>query len=232
MRSSIGVGLIGTGFIGKVHLEALSRIGNVRVAAVTDTNKKSAEESAALFGIPAVASDYREIIDNPDIDVIHNCTPNKHHFNITKEALAAGKQVLSEKPLSMDLSEAEALVELAEKKQAVTGIHFCYRYYPAVQEMAERIRTGGVGDVRLVTGTWFQDWLSRDTDYSWRLEKAESGISNITADLGSHWFDLVQFVTGLKVKEVMGMRHENNHPHPEETERTGPCLRTGGWTRI
>ena len=200
----IRVGLIGTGYIGKVHLEALSRIGGVRVLSVTDTNKKMAEESAVLYGIPSVANDSNEIIQNPEIDVIHNCTPNKYHFNITKEALLAGKQVLSEKPLSMSLEEAEELVDLAEKKKAVTGVHFCYRYYPVVQEMASRIRENSLGDVRLVTGTWFQDWLSKDTDYSWRLDKRESGDSNITADLGSHWFDLIQFVTGLKVKEVMG----------------------------
>ena len=200
----IRVGLIGTGFIGKVHLEALARIGGVQVVSVTDTNKKMAEESAAMYRVPNVAVDANEIIRNPDIDVIHNCTPNKYHFNITKEALLTGKQVLSEKPLSMTLAEAEELVDLAEKKKAVTGVHFCYRYYPVVQEMAAQIKNNKMGDVRLVTGTWFQDWLSKDTDYSWRLEKSESGYSNITADLGSHWFDLIQFVTGLKVKEVMG----------------------------
>ncbi len=200
----IRVGLIGTGYIGKVHLEALSRIGDVRVLSVTDTNKKMAEESAALYGIPSIANDSNEIIQNPEIDVIHNCTPNKYHHNITKEALLAGKQVLSEKPLSISLADAEELVDLAVRKKAITGVHFCYRYYPVVQEMASRIRNNSLGDVRLVTGTWFQDWLSKDTDYSWRLDKSESGDSNITADLGSHWFDLIQFVTGLKVKEVMG----------------------------
>ena len=200
----IKVGVIGTGFIGRVHLEALARLGGVKVVTVTDTNKDLARESADQFGIPNVAADSDEIINDPEIDVIHNCTPNKYHFDITKKALLAGKQVLSEKPLSMSLKEAEELVYLAAKKKAVTGVNFCYRYYPVVQEMAARFRKKDPGEVRVVTGTWFQDWLSKETDYSWRLEKSESGSSNITADLGSHGFDLVQFVTGLKVSEVMG----------------------------
>jgi predicted dehydrogenase len=104
----------------------------------------------------------------------------------------------------MTIAEAEELVTLAAKKKAVTGIDFCYRYYPVVQEMAVRVRRGDAGKVRMVSGSYFQDWLSKPTDWSWRLLRAESGESNITADLGSHWFDLVQFVTGLKVKEVIG----------------------------
>ena len=103
----------------------------------------------------------------------------------------------------MTLNEAEELVELADKKGSVTGVDFCYRYYPVVQEMAVRVRRGDAGEVRMATGSYFQDWLFFPTDYSWRLEKSESGESNITADLGSHWFDLIQFVTGLKVAEVM-----------------------------
>ncbi len=200
----IRVGVIGTGYIGGVHIDALKRIGGLEVVSVYDLNRDFAEATASRFNVPQVAADYREILEDGSIDVIHNCTPNKVHFSVTKEALEKGKQVMSEKPLAMSLSEAEELVELAERKNAVTGVHFCYRYYPIVQEMAARVRRGDAGDVRLVTGTWFQDWLSAVTDYTWRLDKNESGISNITADLGSHWFDLVQFVTGLKVTEVMG----------------------------
>lgn len=200
----IKVGVIGTGYIGGVHLDALNRIGGVKVVAVNDKNLEFAQAAAARFNVPKVVTDSRDIINDPSIDVIHNCTPNKSHFSITRDSLKQGKQVMSEKPLAMTLSEAEELVNLAGKKNAVTGVHFCYRYYPVVQEMAYRVRRGDAGEVRLVTGTWFQDWLSQDTDYSWRLDKRESGDSNITADLGSHWFDLIQFVTGCKITEVMG----------------------------
>lgn len=200
----ITVGLIGAGYIGPIHLGALARLGGVRVKTVIDVNGELARKAAAAYNVPNSGMDHREVINDPEIDVIHNCTPNKYHYQITKEALEGGKQVLSEKPLAMDLKEAEELVELAEKKRAITGIDFCYRYYPVVQEMAVRVRRGDAGAVRMVSGSYFQDWLSREIDWTWRLLRSESGESNITADLGSHWFDLIQFVTGLKVEEVIG----------------------------
>ena len=200
----ITVGLIGAGYIGPIHLGALARLGGMRVKTVIDVNGELAKKAAAAYNVPNSGTDHREVIKDPEIDVIHNCTPNKYHYQITKEALEAGKQVLSEKPLAMDLKEAEDLVELAEKKRAITGIDFCYRYYPVVQEMAVRVRRGDAGAVRMVSGSYFQDWLSREIDWTWRLLRSESGESNITADLGSHWFDLIQFVTGLKVREVIG----------------------------
>ena len=200
----ITVGLIGAGYIGPIHLGALARLGGVRVKTVIDVNGELAKKAAAAYNVPNSGTDHREVIKDPEIDVIHNCTPNKYHYQITKEALEGGKQVLSEKPLAMDLKEAEDLVELAEKKRAITGIDFCYRYYPVVQEMAVRVRRGDAGTVRMVSGSYFQDWLSREIDWTWRLLRSESGDSNITADLGSHWFDLIQFVTGLKVREVIG----------------------------
>ena len=199
----VNIGLIGTGYIGPIHLNALSRIGGVRVKRVADANGELARKAAADYNIEQSGTDWREVVRDPGIDVIHNCTPNKYHFEINREALNQGKQVFTEKPLSMNLKEADELVNLAEKKKAVTGIGFCYRYFPVVQEMAARVRRGDAGAVRLATGTYFQDWLSREIDWSWRLLPSESGQSNITADLGSHWFDLVQFATGLKVTEVM-----------------------------
>lgn len=200
----IKVGLIGTGYIGPIHLDALSRIVGVKVKSVVDVNIDLARKAAADFNIENTGSDYRDLIKDPDIDVIHNCTPNKHHYHITKESLEAGKQVLSEKPLAMTLKEAETLVDIAQKKGAITGIDFCYRYYPVVQDLAARIHRGDAGDIRMATGSYFQDWLSTPADYSWRLEKAEGGESNITADLGSHWFDLIQFTTGLRLTDVLG----------------------------
>jgi predicted dehydrogenase len=199
----VTVGLIGTGYIGSIHLDTLARLSGVKVKTVIDINGKLAKEIAARFNIENSGTDYREVIKDSEIDIIHNCTPNKYHYQITKEALEAGKQVLSEKPLAMTLEEAEKLNNLAEKKKAVTGIDFCYRYYPVVQDMAARVHRGDAGELRMVTGSYLQDWLSSELDWSWRLLKSESGESNITADLGSHWFDLVQFVTGLKVREVI-----------------------------
>ncbi len=199
----VHVAVIGTGYIGPVHIEALRRIGGVKVKGVTDTNAELAKNTAERYGIGKVYKDYREVLDDPEIDAVHICSPNRFHYSMNKEAIESGKHILSEKPLAMSAGEAEELASLAERKGVVTGIDFCYRYYPVVLEMALRLRRGDAGQVRMATGSWFQDWLGRMTDYSWRLERSQSGESNIAADLGSHWFDLVQFATGLKITEVM-----------------------------
>lgn len=200
----VRVGLIGAGYIGMVHLEQLVRLGGVKVVNIVDNNSKLAQNAAEKYSIEKYSTDWRDVVNDPTVDVIHNCTPNKFHFEINKQALLNGKQILSEKPLAMTLAEAEELWNLSVKMNAVTGVDFCYRYYPVVQEAAARIRHGDLGAVRMVHGTWFQDWLSLETDYSWRLERAENGDSNVMADLGSHWFDLIQYLTGKKVTEVMG----------------------------
>lgn len=200
----IDVAIIGAGYIGPVHIEALRRLEGVRVKAVCDVNLDLARQIARRYDIPVVADKPDVILDDAGIGAVHNCTPNKFHYPLNKKALERGKHVLSEKPLAMNLAEAAELVELADKKGVVNGVNFCYRYYPVVQEMAVRVARGDLGAVRMVSGSYYQDWLSRPTDYSWRLERSESGDSNITADLGSHWFDLIQFTTGLKVREVLG----------------------------
>jgi predicted dehydrogenase len=152
----INVGLIGTGYIGPVHLEALSRIGGIRVKAVCDINRTLAEDMAKRYRVEYTFDDYEKIVNDDEIDVIHNCTPNRHHYEITKRALQCGKHVLSEKPLAMKTDEAWELVELGEQKGVVTGVDFCYRYYPVVQEMALRIKRGDLGEVRMVTGSYLQ----------------------------------------------------------------------------
>lgn len=199
----INIGIIGVGYIGPIHINALSRIGGIRVKAIADPAIDRAREVAAGLNVLEVYDDYKKILEDKDIDVIHNCTPNKFHYQINKEVIEAGKHLLSEKPLAKELDQAEELVKLAADAGTITGINFCYRYFPVVQDMAARVKKGELGKVRMVSGSYFQDWLSNDTDYSWRLDRKESGDSNITADLGSHWFDLVQFTTGLRVTEVM-----------------------------
>jgi predicted dehydrogenase len=199
----ITAAVIGTGYIGPIHIEALCRLGGVKVKGVCDVNRDLAERVAARYNIEKVYTDWQEVINDPSVQVVHICSPNSMHYEMSKTAIEAGKHVMSEKPLAMTLAEAEKLVNAAKIKGIVTGVHFCYRYYPSVLEMAMRIKSGDAGQVRMVTGTWFQDWLSRPEDWTWRLEKSQSGDSNIAGDLGSHWFDLIQFATGLKVSEVM-----------------------------
>lgn len=199
----ITVAVIGTGYIGPIHVEALRRVAGVRVKGVTDVNRERARETADRYNLEHVYDDWMQVVEDPEVDVVHICAPNRLHYVMNKAAIERGKHVLSEKPLAMTLIEAEELTTLAEARGVVTGVNFCYRYYPVVAEMALRVRRGDVGSVRLVVGSWLQDWLASPDDWSWRLERAESGDSNTAADLGSHWFDLVQFVTGLGVTDVM-----------------------------
>ncbi len=201
------VGVIGTGYIGMVHLEILRRIVEADVVAVADPNAALARAAAEKLEIPGIYVSADELLADPAIEVVHNCAPNNVHFDINKKAMAAGKQVLSEKPLSLDSRESAELVRLAERHKTLTAIDFCYRYYPVVQEAAARVRRGDLGDVRAVVGHFLQDWLFYDTDYSWRLDPAAAGRANVIADLGSHWCDLVQFITGQKIVEVMGDLH-------------------------
>ncbi len=205
--TKIKVGLIGTGYIGMVHLEMLRRLEGVEVVAVADTNTDLARRAADRFGAGKVYAEAGALIANPDVDVVHDCAPNNVHFGINAAALRAGKDVLSEKPLALDSRESGELVDLAERHGALTAINFCYRYYPVVQEAAARARRGDLGEVRAFMGHFLQDWLFTETDYSWRLDPAVAGAANVVADLGSHWCDLVQFVTGRKIVEVMADLH-------------------------
>jgi predicted dehydrogenase len=166
-----------------------------------------ARRAAGKFGIPKIHASASALIADTDVEVVHNCAPNNVHFEINAEAVRAGKQVLSEKPLALDSRESGELVRLAETHGTLTAIDFCYRYYPVVQEAAARARRGDLGEVRAFMGHFLQDWLFFETDYSWRLDPAVAGAANVVADLGSHWCDLVQFVTGRKIVEVMAELH-------------------------
>jgi predicted dehydrogenase len=204
---TIKVGLIGTGYIGMVHLEMLRRLGGVEVVAVADTNTGLAEAAAAKFRIPRVYAAADGLIADDEVEVVHNCAPNNVHFEISSLAIRTGKDVLSEKPLALDSRESAELLALAEKHGTLTAIDFCYRYYPVVQEAAARARRGDLGDVRAFVGHFLQDWLFFETDYSWRLDPSVAGQANVVADLGSHWCDLVQFITGQRIVEVMAELH-------------------------
>jgi len=199
----INVAVIGSGFMGAAHIEALRRIPGINVSALSSIDTPRAQELANQFDIPNVYEDWMDVVQDPDIEVVHNCTPNNLHFTINKALLEAGKHVLSEKPLTMTGDEADELMRLAEKHGNVTAINFNYRFYPLIQHAKGLVQTGQIGDVYLVHGHYVQDWLLYDTDYNWRLESKISGASRAVADIGSHWCDLVQFITGHKITRVM-----------------------------
>ncbi|HQB54440.1 MAG TPA: Gfo/Idh/MocA family oxidoreductase [Sphaerochaeta sp.] len=194
--------LIGLGYIGKVHLIALRTIPEVQEIVLVDSNIEECKKVAKIFGISRVYKDYREILENKTIDVVHNCTPNNLHYEINLACLEADKHVLSEKPLCLDAENARSLITLAEKKKLHTAVNYCYRYYPSVQEAASKIESGALGKIHTVKGAFLQDWLSTPRDYSWRLDPSFSGKSNTVADIGTHWTDLFEFLTGSKIISV------------------------------
>jgi len=205
--TTIKVGLIGTGYIGLVHLEVLRRLGRVEVVAVADTDRDLARAAAARFGVERVYDNAEALIADGEVEVVHDCAPNNVHFDVNARAIGAGKDLLAEKPLALDARESGELLRLAEARGTLAGIDFCYRYYPVVQEAAARTRRGDLGEVRAFAGHFLQDWLFFETDYSWRLDPAIAGQANVVADLGSHWFDLVEFITGRRIVEVMAELH-------------------------
>lgn len=198
----IKVGVVGTGFIGPAHIEALRRLPNVEVAALAEITKELAEEKAAQLGI-AVGCTFDEMLKMDEIKCVHICTPNFLHYSQSKAALEAGKHVVCEKPLSKDLHEAKELVEIAAKSGLVNAVHFNLRYYPMVRQMKVMREKGELGDVFSVIGSYLQDWLYFDTDYNWRLEPDKSGDSRAIADIGSHLMDIIEYVTGLHTVELL-----------------------------
>ena len=198
----IKVGVIGTGFIGPVHIEALRRLGSVEVAALAECSDEVAKAKAEVLGIEKYYGDYKQIIKDDDISCIHICSPNYLHYEMAKAVLEAGKHVICEKPLAISVVEAEELVELADKKGLVNAVNFNIRYYPLMRQVRTMVEKGDVGNIFVVQGSYLQDWLFYQTDYNWRLETEQSGQSRAVADIGSHWMDLIEYITGLKIQEV------------------------------
>jgi predicted dehydrogenase len=190
-------GVVGTGFIGVVHVDALRRLG-IEVSGVVG----STPERAAAKRIAPTYESYEALLDDDRVDVVHITTPNYLHHPQVKQALAAGKHVVCEKPLAVTAEQSAELVELAESSGLVHCTNFNIRFYPLVQEARERVRAGELGDVWNVHGGYLQDWLARSTDWNWRLEPEKGGELRAVGDIGSHWMDLTQFVTGSRIVEL------------------------------
>lgn len=199
----IKVGIIGTGFIGPAHLEALRRLGNVTVVALCDATQAAAEARAQQLNVPHAYSDVAAFLQHDGLDAVHNCTPNHLHAEINRKILHAGKHVFSEKPLCMTMAEARELSALAEKAGVVHGVSFVYRQFAMMQQAASMMRQGQLGRLFSAQGSYLQDWMLEETDYNWRVDAGRGGVSRAVADIGSHWCDTVQFVTGRKIVEVM-----------------------------
>jgi predicted dehydrogenase len=200
--SEIGAAVIGSGFIGTVHIEALRRIG-VRVHGLLGSSPDRAAERAQRLGLARAYTSLSELLDDGAIEVVHVTSPNHLHFPQVKQILAAGRHVVCEKPLAMSSDESAELVRVAAAGNSVAAVNFNIRFYPLNQHLREYIGDGGLGDVRLISGHYFQDWLLLDTDWNWRLEPERGGVLRAVGDIGSHWLDLTSFVSGQRVVEVM-----------------------------
>ena len=199
---TIQVGIIGTGFMGAAHLENLRRVQGVKVLAIADDNLENAQALADKFDVPFVFTNWRELIENPEVEAVHNCTPNHLHFEINKAAILVGKAIIGEKPLTNSVAESAELVQLAQEKNVLNAVNFNYRNYPITRHARRLVVDGKLGDVFLVHGHYLQDWLIYPSDYNWRVETESGGASRAIADIGSHWCDLVQFITGQRITEV------------------------------
>ena len=200
--SRIRTAVIGTGFMGRVHLEALRRVENVDVVEVAATSADKARAAAEGYNVLNSTGDWMDVIRDPSIDAVHIATPNAEHFPMAKAAFEAGKHVLCEKPLAMSVTEAEELVALQTAKGLRGAVNHNLRYYPMVQQMRRMREAGDFGEILVVQGTYSQDWMLYETDWNWRVVPKIGGASRVMADIGSHFFDMAEHVTGLRVSEV------------------------------
>jgi predicted dehydrogenase len=247
----IKAAVVGTGFIGVVHVEALRRLG-VEVTGIVGSTPERAAEKARTAGLPAPYPSFETMLADPAVEIVHLTTPNHLHYEQVRAVLAAGKHVVCEKPLGMDSEETGELLRLAEESGLVHAVNFNIRFYAQNQAARARIQAGEIGDVRLISGGYLQDWLLYDTDWNWRLDPAAGGSLRAVGDIGSHWVDLVTFLTGRHVEAVMadlttfiGVRKQPTGPvetftasagetvdAPMETEDTaGILLRLTGGAR-
>ena len=169
--------------------------------ALAGSNAERTAVRAKALGVPRATADVDSLMDDPGIDVIHVCTPNDTHVALATRALEAGKHVVVEKPLAAASSEARSLVDLAARVGRHAMVAFTYRGYPMVRRARQLVEAGELGKLRLIHGNYLQDWLSDETDYNWRLEPS-SGASRAVADIGSHWVDTAEFVSGRRVTAV------------------------------
>ncbi|SFE62209.1 Predicted dehydrogenase [Actinacidiphila alni] len=199
--SSLRTAIAGVGMIGQVHLDAVRRNG-APVVGVSASTPARAKEAAAALGVERAFDSSQALVTSDDVDVVHICTPNGAHAELAELALRAGKHVVCEKPLTTSGATADALAALAAETGLVAAVPFVYRYHPMAAEARARVRDGRAGDVRLVHGHYLQDWLSEPDDTNWRVDTVAGGPSRAFADIGSHWCDLVEWVTGHRIAEL------------------------------
>jgi predicted dehydrogenase len=198
--NGLRAGIIGTGFIGPVHIEALRRIG-VQVTALSDLPSR-ASLAAAKFGIPHAFGDYRQLIESGMVDVVHIAAPNRFHHEMALAVLKAGRHCICEKPLAMNSKQTSQLLRQAAKSKAAFAVNYNVRFYPGVLHLRKLVAAGELGEIIHVNGSYLQDWLFKETDYNWRLLSSEGGKLRAVADIGTHWMDTVSFILDARILAV------------------------------
>lgn len=201
MAGSPRSGIVGAGFIGEVHARAVRSAGGV-LTAVAGRDPRSSEAAAGRLLAGRAAVSPEELIEADDVDVVHICTPNHLHAPLAERALAAGKHVICEKPLTTDVDSSRKLAALAAGSALVAAVPFVYRFYPTVRDARGRVRRGDLGPIRLLHGSYLQDWLSRPEDRNWRIDAGLGGGSRAFGDIGVHWCDVVEFTTGQRITRL------------------------------
>ncbi len=201
MHARLRSGIIGVGFMGQVHARAVRSAGGV-VAAVAARSQSAADAAADRFAADRAYSDVQQLITSDDVDIVHVCTPNNSHAELAGLALAAGKHVICEKPIATNEAAARMLTNAAAGTELVNAVPFVYRFYASVREVRARVQRGDPGPLRLVHGSYLQDWLSRPGEMNWRIDPAVGGGSRAFADIGVHWCDVVEFATGHRISRL------------------------------
>ncbi len=206
MNRTFRVAILGTGFIGPVHIEALRRAGQQVVGILGSTAEKS-RQAAERHGIPKAYASLDEVVRDGEVDAVHITTPNRFHFEQASSCLRAGKHVMCEKPLATNSRESAELVKIAADSGRAAGVAYNIRFYPLCHEAAARVSRGDYGGVLTLQGSYVQDWLLKATDFNWRVQADEGGELRALADIGTHWLDLVQFITGQTIVAVFADLH-------------------------
>jgi predicted dehydrogenase len=199
----IGMGLIGPGFIAAHHIDAVRRLGDVDVVAIAGSSQASADKKAQEYKVERAYGDYQSLIADPDVQVIHNTTPNHLHFPVIMAALAAGKHVISDKPLAINPEQGRTLRDVAIAAKVAHVVTFNYRGNPLVQQARSMVASGECGQLSFVHGFYLQDWMTDANVFSWRSDPAKGGASSALGDIGSHWCDVAEHVSGLKIASVL-----------------------------
>jgi len=219
-------GIVGTGFVGKIHARSI-RVAGARLAGVASSSPESAAAACRELGAERSYADAEELIASDAIDVVHICTPNKLHELLAVAAAQAGKHVVCEKPVALDSAGADRILSATAAAGVVATVPFVYRFYPTVRECRARLHSGATGQVRVMHGGYLQDWLSAAEDYNWRVDPALGGASRAFADIGSHWCDLLEFVTGQRIARLVA---RTAIAHPERVPSSRAAFSRGGAT--